>query len=192
MTTPATAAVRPAATAASILIVDDDANLRTRLQRAFSQRGLEARAAAGFAEAVEEARRDSPELAVIDLRMPGRGGLELLRELKAIDPTTRCLVLTGFGSLATAVEAMRLGADGYLQKPADADDILQAFTRAEHPPLTHLDDDGGRAPSPDRVKWEHIQRVLGETGGNISAAARRMGMHRRTLQRILHKHPPSR
>ena len=134
MTTPSSSPVKPAVTAASFLIVDDDANLRTRLQRAFSQRGLDARAAAGFAEAVEEARRDSPELAVIDLRMPGRGGLELLRELKAIDPTTRCLVLTGFGSLATAVEAMRLGADGYLQKPADADDILHAFTRAEHPP----------------------------------------------------------
>lgn len=177
----------------SILLVDDDVVLRTRLQRAFLQRGFDVRTAGTYDEAMTEARRESPELAVVDLKMPGGSGLQLVRDLKALDATTRCIVLTGYSSIATAIDAMRLGADWYLQKPADADDILHAFERAKSPPLAAVDDDStGPAPSPDRVKWEHIQRVLQAASGNISEAARRMGMHRRTLQRILHKHPPGR
>jgi two-component system response regulator RegA len=178
----------------SILIVDDDVVLRSRLQHTFTQRGFDVHTAGTYDEAMAEARRDSPELAVIDLKMPGGSGLQLVRDLKALDSTSRCIVLTGYGSVATAVDAMRLGADWYLQKPADADDILNAFDRAKSPPLAHIDDGApdSTAPSPERVKWEHIQRVLQAASGNISEAARRMGMHRRTLQRILHKHPPGR
>ena len=114
----------------SVLVVDDDATLRGRLVRAFEARGFEVRAAADAAVALELARAESPELAVVDLRMPGASGLEVVRELKAIDPATNVVVLTGYGSIATALEAVRLGATHYLTKPADVDDILAAFARA--------------------------------------------------------------
>src|SRR6185436_5136288 len=113
----------------SILLVDDDDRLRTRLARAFSDRGFDVRSAGDFDGAVAAAREDSPQLAVVDLKMPGRSGLELVRELKAIDPTTKVVVLTGYGSIATAVDAIHLGATHYLPKPADADEILAAFSR---------------------------------------------------------------
>src|SRR5688572_27582431 len=118
----------------SLLIVEDHQVLRDRLARAFRDRGFDVRMASNFDEAVAAAQEDSPELAVIDMRMPGKSGLELLRTLKQIDDTTKVVIMTGFGSIATAVEAMRLGATSYVQKPADADDILTAFMRAELPP----------------------------------------------------------
>ncbi len=173
----------------SILLVDDDRVFRERLGRAFESRGFEVRLAANFEEAVGQARHDSPEYAVVDLRMPGQGGLEVVRELKQIDPATRILVLTGYGSIATAVDAMKLGAANYLQKPADADDILAAFERGDSPPLepaTHV----YKPPSLARAEWEHIHRVLADCGGNISQAARRLGIHRRSLQRKLRKYAP--
>jgi two-component system response regulator RegA len=176
--------------APSILIVDDDATLRERLAVAFRQRGYEVRTAANHAEATEQARTDSPELAVVDLRMPGPSGLELIRDLKAIDPETRIVILTGYGSIATTIDAMRLGAVHYLQKPADADEILAAFAREESPPLSATPSEFS-VPSLDRVRWEHISRVLSDCGGNVSEAARRLGMHRRSLQRILQKFPPT-
>src|SRR5262245_59321849 len=111
----------------SLLIVDDDTTFRSRLARAFAGRGWEVRAAAGGEEAIALARDDSPEYAIVDLKMPGMGGLEVVRELHAIDPGTRILVLTGYGSIATAVDAVRLGAVGYVAKPADVDDLLAAF-----------------------------------------------------------------
>jgi len=172
----------------SILIVDDDGVFRARLAKAFQDRGHEVRAAANADEAVSLAREESPELAVVDLRMPGLSGLELVRQLLQIDAATRVLVLTGYGSIATAVEAIRLGAVNYLAKPADVDDILAAFTRAEAPPLDPGPD--YRAPSLARAEWEHINRVLSDCGGNISEAARRLGIHRRSLQRKLQKRPP--
>ena len=179
----------PISDAPSILIVDDDATLRERLAAAFRARGLDARTAGNYDEASELAKNDPPELAVVDLRMPGRTGLELIRELKNIDPETKIVVLTAYGSIATTIDAMKLGAVYYLQKPADADDILAAFQRSESPqvgeePLTFS------APSLERVRWEHINLILGDCDGNVSEAARRLKLHRRTLQRILHKYPP--
>ncbi len=175
---------------ASLLVVDDDPVFRERLARALRTRGFDVATAADYEAAMALAREDSPELAVIDLRMPGRSGLELLRDLLALDPTTRVVVLTGYGSIATAIDAIRLGAVHYLSKPADADEILAAFSRKEAPPLSPLPTDFA-APSLARAEWEHINRVLSDCGGNISEAARRLGMHRRTLQRKLSKYPPS-
>jgi two-component system response regulator RegA len=176
---------------ATMLVVDDDEVFRTRLARALRDRGYEVRVAGSFDEARALAVEDSPELAVVDLRMPGRSGLELVKELRALDATTRVVVLTGYGSIATAVEAMRLGAVHYLPKPADADDVLAAFARGEGEPAdaSTLELE---APSLARAEWEHIQRVLADCDGNVSDAARRLGLHRRSLQRKLQKLPPSR
>lgn len=176
-------------TAPSILIVDDDEVFRTRLARAFADRGYDVSAAGEYGEALTRAREDSPEMAVVDLRMPGPSGLELVRDLKALDPSTRILVLTGYGSIATAIEAVRIGATYYLSKPADVDDILAAFARGEAPPLEPPPSDYA-APSLARAEWEHISRVLSDCGGSISEAARRLGLHRRSLQRKLQKYPP--
>jgi two-component system response regulator RegA len=175
--------------AATILIVDDDDVLRDRLARAFRDRGLETLTAGGFDEAMALARAESPELAVVDLRMPGRSGLELVRELHALDAATKVVVLTGYGSIATAIEAMRLGATHYLPKPADADDVLAAFTRGRAPSID-APTIPPEAPSLARAEWEHINRVLDDCDGNISEAARRLGLHRRSLQRKLQKYPP--
>jgi len=175
---------------ASILLVDDDDTFRERLARAFRDRAYDVRTAAGYDEAIAAAHSDSPQFAVVDLKMPGRSGLEVVRDLKAIDPTTKIVVLTGYGSIATAMDAVRLGATHYLPKPADADDIVAAFARDDNPPLTASQTDFP-APSLARAEWEHIQRVLSDCGGNISEAARRLGMHRRSLQLKLHKHPPA-
>jgi len=175
--------------APSILIIDDDFTLRERLATAFRARGFDARTASNYEQACELARRDPPELAVVDLRMPGRSGLELIRELKAIDAETKVVVLTAYGSIATTIDAMKLGAVYYLQKPADADDILAAFQR-EAPNLPVGETLTFSAPSLERVRWEHINLVLGDCDGNVSEAARRLQLHRRTLQRILQKYPP--
>ncbi len=174
----------------SLLLVDDDDVLRTRLARALSARGFDVRAAAGPEEAERMAREDSPELAVVDLRMPGGSGLDLVRRLLAIDASTRVVVLTGYGSIATALDAIRLGAVHYLPKPADVDEILAAFDRGGQEP------NAARAatfetPSLARAEWEHIQRVLSDCDGNVSEAARRLGLHRRSLQRKLRKYPPA-
>ena len=139
--------------------------------------------------AVAAAREDSPEMAIVDLKMPGRGGLELVRDLKEIDGSTKIVVLTGYGSIATAIEAVKLGASNYLSKPADADDIEAAFERGDAPVLDPASKEY-KAPSLARVEWEHINRVLADCGGNISEAARRLGIHRRSLQRKLQKYAP--
>jgi two-component system response regulator RegA len=164
----------------SLLLVDDDAVYRERLAKAITARGYEVRTAVDAESAAALAEADSPEFAVLDLRMPGESGLELLRRLRTIDSTTRVLMLTGYGSIATAMEAVRLGAVNYLTKPADVDDILAAFS-PDGPatePNAELE-----TPSLARVEWEHIQRVLNDCEGNLSEAARRLGMHRRSLQR---------
>lgn len=175
----------------SVLVVDDDEVFRSRLVRAFTERGFDARGAADGQTAFELAQADSPEYAVVDLRMPDKSGLEVVKGLKQLDPTTNVVVLTGYGSIATAIEAVRLGATHYLTKPADVDDILAGFARAHTPPgelpeVTH------EVPSLARAEWEHINRVLADCGGNISQAARLLGLHRRSLQRKLAKHPVSR
>jgi two-component system response regulator RegA len=174
----------------SILIVDDDEVYRVRLARAFVDRGYDTRTANDYDSAVAQAQHDSPEFAVLDLKMPGKSGLELVKVLREIDPATKLVVLTGYGSIATAIAAMRLGATYYLSKPADADDIVAAFARGEAPPLDPPDTEY-RAPSLARAEWEHINRVLSDCGQNISEAARRLGIHRRSLQRKLQKYPPA-
>jgi len=178
------------AVARSLLIVEDDDVLRRRLARAFHERGFEVRETPDVDTALESARSDPPEYALVDLRLGTRSGLEVVRGLADLDPATAIVVLTGYGSIATALEAVRLGATHYLTKPADADEIIAAFTRdtSEAP-------NAAASPQPmslDRVEWEHINRVLVECGGNISEAARVLGLHRRSLQRKLAKFPVSR
>jgi two-component system response regulator RegA len=173
--------------ALTLLLVDDDEVLRERLGRALGQRGFEVTLARNGEEAIAAARRDAPEYAVVDLRMPGLSGIEVLDELRAIDPATRVLMLTGYGSIATAVEATRRGAVGYLSKPADADEVVAALTGRGGEGAAGID-----TPTLARAEWEHIQRVLVDCGGNVSETARRLGIHRRSLQRKLHKYPPAR
>jgi two-component system response regulator RegA len=173
----------------SILIVDDDAVLRGRLAAAFRERGFEAHAAGDYDEAIAIANAESPEFALVDLRLPGRSGLEIVRALRAIDSETKIVVLTGYGSIATAMDAVRLGATNYISKPADVDDILVAFSRSDAEPAVPADPDY-TAPSLARAEWEHINRVLSDSDGNISEAARRLKIHRRSLQRKLQKYPP--
>jgi len=179
----------PPLDAPSILIVDDDTVLCQRLVRAFSRRGYEARGSESYREALAGAKADPPELAVVDLRIGDRSGLELVQELKAIDEATQVVVLTGYGSIATAIDAVRLGATYFLAKPADVDDILAAFERGTAPPQVQPDS-SYRAPSLARAEWEHINRVLADCNGNISETARRLGIHRRSLQRKLNRYAP--
>ncbi len=179
-----------AATPHTILVVDDDEPLRTRLARAFRDRGMVSLEAGDAESALAVAGEHAPDLAVVDLRLPDRSGLELVRDLRQHVPHTRIVVLTGYGSIATALEAVRLGAVHYLPKPADADDVLAAFSRGAGESavaVPALD----TAPSLARTEWEHIQRVLADCEGNISEAARRLGLHRRSLQRKLQKRPPT-
>jgi two-component system response regulator RegA len=171
--------------ARSLLIVDDDDAFRERLVRAMLDRGYEATGVADHSSAIEAAREESPELALVDLRLPGESGLAVVRDLKALDTSTIVVVLTGYGSIATAVESMKLGAAGYLTKPADADQIVAAFEGTQPA-------EEAQAPSLARVEWEHIQRILADCGGNVSQAARILGIHRRSLQRKLAKRPANR
>jgi two-component system response regulator RegA len=168
----------------TLIIVDDDDRFRTRLMRAFEERGYEVAGAGSFDEAVAAARQESPELALVDLRLPGKSGLDVVRALKSIDQTTSIVVLTGYGSIATAVESMKSGATTYLTKPVDADQIVAAF----EPPQPGAGS-APTVPSLARVEWEHIQRVLADCDGNVSQAARLLGIHRRSLQRKLAKDP---
>ena len=172
----------------SILVIDDDDLLRQQLARAFERRGLEVRTASNLETAAALVREDSPELAVIDLKMPDGSGLQLVELLHEVDAATKTVVLTGYGSIATAIDAVRLGATYFLQKPADADEILNAFTRGDGPQGDPKEIP--QAPSLARAEWEHIHRVLSDSSGNISEAARRLGIHRRSLQRKLQKYPP--
>ena len=176
--------------ATKMLIVDDDDIWRSRLARAMRERGLEVTTAANYDEAMEAAETHPFELAVVDLRMPGKGGLEVVRDLHERYLDLKIVVLTGYGSISTAVDALRLGAVNYMQKPADADDILTAFERSEHEPLDPPEPIYDEAPSLARAEWEHINRVLSDCGGNITHAAKKLGIHRRSLQRKLQKYPP--
>jgi two-component system response regulator RegA len=171
-----------------MLVVDDDEPFRTRLVRALRERGVDATGAGSYEEAMAAARADTPELALVDLRLAGRPGLDLVRDLKALDGTTNIVVLTGYGSIATAVQSVRLGATSYLTKPVDADQILAAFDAAPDG-VTAPGGPAGSVQPLARVEWEHIQRVLADCDGNISQAARLLGLHRRSLQRKLAKNP---
>ena len=175
----------------SVLVVEDDAVLRARLARAFRDRGYDAREARDYESALAAAGEDAPEYAVVDLRMPGRSGIEVVRSLLALDPATVAVVLTGYGSIATAIEAVKAGAAHYLTKPANVDEIIAAFDRGGAAPAGHSES-AESVPSLARVEWEHINRVLTDCGGNVSKAARLLGLHRRSLQRKLSKFPASR
>jgi two-component system response regulator RegA len=146
--------------------------------------------AGSYEEAIAVFRQAPTDLAVLDLRMPGRPGMALIPELKKISPDTKILVLSGFGSIATAIDAMRLGATNFLPKPADADDILNAFARVGSEVDIPQIEEEIPVPTLAQAEWEHIHRVLADCGGNISEAARRLGIHRRSLQRKLRKRAP--
>jgi len=173
----------------SILLVDDEEFFRGRLAKAFNNRGYTVFQAADADEALQKLKVHSPDWALVDLKMPGKSGIDLIRAAKEFLPRLKIVVLTGYGSIATATEAVKLGAHYYLPKPADVDEILSAFERDfDLPPAPEEHD--FEAPSLARAEWEHIQRVLNDCDNNISAAAQRLGIHRRTLQRKLYKYAP--
>lgn len=174
----------------SILLVDDSFVLRDRLAMAFQERGFRVSVAGNYDEALAVFRQQPTDLAVLDLRMPGKPGLALLSELKRIRPETKVLILSGFGSIATAIDAIRLGATNFLPKPADADDILNAFARGGSEIEMPEAEEQIPVPTLAQAEWEHIHRVLADCAGNISEAARRLGIHRRSLQRKLRKRAP--
>ena len=169
-----------------LLLVDDDETFCQVLERALGRRGFEVSVARTLDEGLALAAELTPEYAVIDLRIGHDSGLILVKELTDLDSNTRIVMLTGYASIATAVEAIKLGAVHYLTKPADADEILAALHKEEGDPNVAPKD---RPLSVKRLEWEHLQKVLMEHDGNISAAARALGMHRRTLQRKLDKRP---
>ena len=172
--------------ARSLLLVDDDEVLCFVLADALQRRGYCVTVAHEYQCALTAALANPPAFAVIDLKFPGGSGLCLVKKLMELNPRARVVVLTGFGSIATAVEAVKLGAHYYLTKPANADDIVAALHRDAEPSSAPLRE---KPLSVGRLEWEHIHRVLSVNSGNVSATARVLGMHRRTLQRKLSKHP---
>ena len=173
--------------AGDLLIVEDDTALRSVLARALERRGFSVRLAGSAEQALAAARVQAPTNAIVDLRLPAASGLTVVPALRALDAAMRIVVLTGYASIATAVEAIKLGATHYLAKPVDADEIVAAFGETDGNADAKVPQ---RPLSVDRLEWEHIQKVLGEHEGNVSATARSLGMHRRTLQRKLAKRAP--
>ncbi len=171
----------------SILVIDDDEAFRYTLAKSIRRRGMEAFEAANGDEACQLLNAKQIDACVLDLKLEGESGLHLLPELLGLHPKLAVVVLTGYASIATAVEAVKMGAINYLSKPADTDEILAALEGNIHVEEEAVLD--AQPMSVDRLEWEHIQRVLGENQGNISETARALGMHRRTLQRKLQKHP---
>ncbi|MDD3353531.1 response regulator transcription factor [Zoogloea sp.] len=169
-----------------ILVIDDDPAFNRVLTRALSQRGFTVFGAQDPEAALSLARLHEPEYVVLDLNIGGSSGLRMIEPLLAANPDCRILVLTGYASIATTVDAIKLGATQYLAKPADVDAILKALNATE---VVIADQVSAGPMSVDRLEWEHIQRVLAENEGNISATARALKMHRRTLQRKLAKRP---
>jgi len=169
----------------SLLLLDDDAPLRTRLGRALEQRGFEPTLVGSVAEALTAVRSHAPAYAVLDMRLEDGSGLKVVEAVREARPDAKIIMLTGYGNIATAVQAVKAGAVDYLSKPADADDVVRALLArgdAPAPPENPM--------SADRVRWEHIQRVYELCNHNVSETARRLNMHRRTLQRILAKRAP--
>jgi len=170
----------------SLLILDDDGPLRTRLGRAMESRGFNPVVlAATLAEAVEAVKTAPPAYAVLDMRLEDGSGLSVVETIQGARPDARVIMLTGYGNIASAVQAVKAGAIDYLPKPADADDVVRALLARDDTPSPP-----DNPMSADRVRWEHIQRVYELCGHNVSETARRLNMHRRTLQRILAKRAP--
>jgi two-component system response regulator RegA len=170
----------------SLLIVDDDKSFLQRLARAMEGRGFNVSIAESVSDGLTQVEREAPAFAVVDMRLGDGNGLDVISALKKRRPEARGIILTGYGNIATAVNAVKLGAVDYLAKPADADDVVAALLAVE-----------GKKPEPpehpmsaDRVRWEHIQRIYELCGRNVSETARQLNMHRRTLQRILAKRAP--
>jgi two-component system response regulator RegA len=170
----------------SLLIVEDDKSFLQRLARAMEGRGFAVTTAESVAEGLSQLETASPAFAVVDMRLEDGNGLDVISALKRRRPDARAIILTGYGNIATAVNAVKLGAVDYLSKPVDADDVVAALLaldgRKADPPENPM--------SADRVRWEHIQRIYELCGRNVSETARRLNMHRRTLQRILAKRAP--
>ena len=170
----------------SLLIVEDDKSFLQRLARAMEGRGFTVTTAESVADGLAQLETISPAFAVVDMRLEDGNGLEVISALKRRRPDARAIILTGYGNIATAVNAVKLGAVDYLSKPVDADDVVAALLaldgRKAEPPQNPM--------SADRVRWEHIQRIYELCGRNVSETARRLNMHRRTLQRILAKRSP--
>ena len=169
----------------SLMVLDDDVPLRTRLGRALEQRGFEPVLVGSVAEALATIRTLAPAFAVLDMRLEDGSGLKVVEAVREARPDAKIIMLTGYGNITTAVQAVKAGAVDYLSKPADADDVVRALlSTGEAPPPPE------NPMSADRVRWEHIQRVYELCQHNVSETARRLSMHRRTLQRILAKRAP--
>ena len=169
-----------------LLIVDDDLPFRERLSRSMQKKGFEVNSAESFESALEIIEKQNYDYAIVDMRLTDGSGLELIKKIQIKSPGTQSLLLTGYGNIATAVAAIKSGAIDYLPKPAEVDQIYDALTNSKEvlppPPENPM--------TADRIRWEHIQRVFVQCNRNVSETARRLRMHRRTLQRILNKHAP--
>ena len=170
----------------SLLIVDDDSPLRDRLARAMQKKGFEVIQAESVKKGISEAKNRPPAFAVVDLRLSDGSGLEVIKEIHELKKNSRVVMLTGYGNIPTAVAAVKAGAIDYIPKPADADDVEKALLASPESKATPPEN----PMSADRVKWEHINRVFELCNRNVSETARRLKMHRRTLQRILSKRSP--
>ena len=170
----------------SLLVVDDDLPFRERLSRSMQKKGFEVDSADSFESAIEIIEKQNYDYAIVDMRLTDGSGLELIKKMQIKSPETKSLLLTGYGNIATAVAAIKSGAIDYLPKPAEVDQIYDALTNSKEvlppPPENPM--------TADRIRWEHIQRVFVQCNRNVSETARRLRMHRRTLQRILNKHAP--
>ena len=170
----------------SLLVVDDDLPFRERLSRSMQKKGFEVDSADSFESAIEIIEKQNYDYAIVDMRLTDGSGLELIKKIQIKSPGTQSLLLTGYGNIATAVAAIKSGAIDYLPKPAEVDQIYDALTNSKEvlppPPENPM--------TADRIRWEHIQRVFVQCNRNVSETARRLRMHRRTLQRILNKHAP--
>ncbi len=170
----------------TILIIDDNTAFSSILSRALTRRGYKTLIAETTSEAIDLCKQYQPHQAILDLKLKTESGLTLLPKLKEVNAEIQILILTGYSSISTAVEAIKMGAINYLCKPAGVESILAALNNNNPNPEASIQE---TTPSVDRLEWEHIQRVLSENNGNISATARTLKMHRRTLQRKLLKHP---
>ena len=169
-----------------LIIVDDDTPFRERLSKSMEKKGFFVSSFSNYNDCLQECYKENFDYAIVDMRLEDGSGLELIKKIKQISPTTKSLLLTGYGNIATAVAAIKSGAIDYLPKPAEIDQIYAALTNSKEilppPPENPM--------TADRIRWEHIQRVFILCNRNVSETARRLRMHRRTLQRILNKHAP--
>lgn len=178
--------INPAISKETLLLVDDDENFTLVMERALTRVGFEVHVASNEEEALALSKKHDFKRAILDLKLKESSGLKLISALRENQNEVRIVILTGYSSVSTAVEAIKLGAVNYLCKPATIKEILVAFDKTEGNPSATV---ASTPPSIDRLEWEHIQKILQENGGNISATARALGMHRRTLQRKLQKRP---